>query len=128
MNHLTSIIMHLASRPQGVTSTDQAFSGFKSQTVYNHMYELRKHGKLWSVRVSHKVVAWFDNPDRATGYQAVKREVPHKVIQGTRFQSSATVTYPMNEDGTPAYKVTIAPPLPNPTRINWSIGKSMVGV
>lgn len=128
---MQELFIALAHRPQGVATTDPEFDGFDPSQFGNITTRLRERGVLFRAKLSHRVVRWFDTEAKAN--EALQRASLRQSIYikgngGTKahttFAPSAVVTYPMNEDGTPAYKITRAVTPERSFRTGWGASQS----
>lgn len=125
-NHgIRAHVLMLASRPCGVSVAE--VSGFTAEAVSMALYRLRKIGKVHAARLSHKKVRYFIEADVAQDY-----EKAHKRISMDAAPTNHTGRM-INMSGkhqrawwppdapmviTEKTRITVAQPLPQPTRTN----------
>lgn len=94
-------------------------------TVCQCLDRMGKAGELFRVRVSHKAVVWFERKDWADAFERRqtlirKPNAPPQTHTRTRapWPADAQPYYPCKADGSPAYRITVAPPTRDPMRTN----------
>ncbi len=89
------------------------------EKVRNHAEDFVKSGLLHRVSVSHKVIRYFGDVRDAMAFERTVRKVafpPAAKKAAARWLPDAPIHYPTNPDGSPAYRITIAPSPAQPTR------------
>ncbi len=121
-------VIALASRPGGMTTSEM--TDWPANRVSTCAAKLVADGVLFRGKLSKKVVRYFGNKAEADEWQANSAAMPQHPPRSVTIRKAATsrksvmlsplavVVYPMNEDGTPAYKHTIAPTAPQALRTN----------
>jgi hypothetical protein len=125
------LFAELAKRPEGVTTGDPAFADIDPRNLGHMTIKLVKHGLVFRARMSYRTVIYFGTQEAADAALQGKKAVTlrEKVtpvakaagISPLKFSDGCTVTFPTNPDGSPAYKITIAPPIPDVYRSGWGV-------
>lgn len=102
---LHPIILAAASSPKGCRAADIKLGTVKD--FHAATLTLLRQGKLWKVKISHKVVVYFAHQHHATDYERALNSRPVSVITPTKtFHKDAVVVVPPN------VKITIGPSFP----------------
>lgn len=123
--------VELAKRPNGVTTSDPEFHGVDPRNLGHMVIKLVQHGLIFKAKLSHRTVIYFGT--QAAADAALQRKkvtvLREKIAAVTKtaglspvkFTDECTVTFPTNPDGSPAYKLTVAPPIPYVYRSGWGV-------
>lgn len=120
---LSALLLEMGKRPGGFllceVVCDLAHSAPLTMSV-----KLVRLGLLHRVKSGHRTVRFFGTAQAAMAHQAHQSAAnPAVVIKAGRWPADLPAHYPLNADGSPAYKVTIAPPPPVPrfSNTHWQI-------
>ena len=117
-----SRVVMLARRPGGVTTAE--ITGLPTSTVGRLMLDLCAEKMIFQAKDNYRFCRYFGTPTEAEHWLATHtkqakepsaRPLPQPPSHGTcgaRWAPDAKVTWPTHADGTPAYKLTVAPRLP----------------
>lgn len=109
---LREAIRELAARPDGFRCRDVMKLGYAQRAVDNAVSRGLISGLLHKVKVSHRMVFYFADAKEAMKRQAEAMTVkvaPPKTKSTAHWPKDAQPYFPTNPDGTPAYRITIAP-------------------
>lgn len=108
-------ILNWASRPEGLGLRDDVLEKclVTSKSADWHIRQMTAQAILFAGKRSHKVVRYFAKIEDAKAYldANVSRGVTIRESKGWGKDDAAI--YPVNADGSPAYKITVAPPPPS---------------
>ena len=111
-------VIALAQRPEGVITAEissiTGITGMKTSTIGRLMLDLCAEKLIFQAKAHHRFCRYFGTPAEAVKEPITQAlaQPPAHVTCGGRWAPDATVTWPTHADGTPAYKLTVAPQLP----------------
>ena len=126
--NLRTHVQRLATRADGVCAAE--VTGFRATQIRAAIWHLVQAGALHPARLSHKVVRYFTEAQLAAQYECLHRRAParpattmgersnptHKSLRRAWWPADAPMVI------TEHTRVTVAKPLPQPTRTNTHTG------
>ena len=120
LSKLRATLRTLAAGASGFSTAE--VSGYAPRMLWNTLDRMCAAGELHKAQISHKVVRYFSNKAHADKYEKTHAKSVAKSYASPRAHATwprdAEPHFPTRRDGSPAYKVTIAPPSPQPLYTN----------
>lgn len=113
-------VMKLLDDPRGFRT--DGIEGFNLRETQGPIWWMGKEGVVFKARISHRNVRYFGKQEWADAFlaglriQGSSNLVIRKATTRAPWAADTPAHFPVDEAGRPAYKLTIAPPPPQPTR------------